>query len=628
MTSRSFPRVMKKLLFPTLGALALVAAGLSPLFGATIDVLLATGQTPASAGLNRVGSVAGGMWDRGGRVWMEGRYQPDAPSVLERNAVWLWTAAGTTGEVYSDGNAVPYYVGGVAGPVIPMSVPRLQPRFGKYVPPANYAVFGSGVASVPAAQGMLRALWTRRLDLPGDLAAAFVLVNDLESHLDGVRQFVRPQIDDAIIRLRASAAGLDTNYTFGLEGGGAVQFYFNSVISEAGGQGSGSMVWQAVTDRGAVVGGLSNVVRAVAASSGLQLPGLPGGLYSSLRILGVDPGESLLWEAGTNGGTLVMRGEPGALTPLLGPGMAAPPGRVAAPSGTAPLGSVGAVGLVSHGAAVMAEAIYGPSAGVLAGRAALLLHDGVKSKLFALQGDVVEGAPDRTVLQPFTPGGYDWPDTNVVAFYGPVRGATFPLDVQAVLLASETRVRMLARQQDPLPVPAGVDRIVRFPFSVLSAKPDGTVAFAAEIEFLAGGRKEILYTVTPGVPDRYQVILSAGDTLSIPTRDGPRPATIRGFTGVAWRPGTFDKLLVSVDLETTGASAVLLVDPATAVRMDASFVSGRLRVRWPAGGGSVESTVSLGMPVWSPVESPVTERDGFREVEVDPAGVTRFFRVR
>ena len=194
---------MKKLLFLLLGAMAWILAGLFPVVGATIDVLLATGQTPGSAGGARVASVAGGVWDRGGRVWMQGRYRADAPSVLERNALWSWTGSGAA-EVYSDDDSVPYYVGGVAGPPIPMSVPRLAARFGGYVPPANYAVFVSGVASVPAAEGMLRALWTRRLDLPGDLPQSYFVVNDLESHRDGVRAFIRPQIDDAIIRLRAS----------------------------------------------------------------------------------------------------------------------------------------------------------------------------------------------------------------------------------------------------------------------------------------------------------------------------------------------------------------------------------------------------------------------------------------
>jgi hypothetical protein len=342
----------------------------------------------------------------------------------------------------------------------------------------------------------------------------------------------------------------------------------------------------------------------------------------------VDPGENLLWEAGTNGGTVVLRGEAGAWTPLLGPGMPAPPTRANTPSAATPLGTVGTIGLVAHGAAFFAEATYDASAGVLAGRVALLRHDGNAPQIFALEGEAVESTVSGGVLQRFTPGGYDWPDTNLAAFYGPVHGGTFSSQSQALLLASEGRLRQLARQQDPLPVPADVDRIFQFRFPVLAAKPDGTVAFAAEVEFLDRHRQEILYTVTPGPTNRYNVILSAGDTFSVSTPDGPRTATIARFNGAAWRPGTFDQLLVSVDLSVAGTSAVLLVDPAITVRMDASFVSGRLRLRWPAGGGSVESTVSLGMPAWSPVVSPVTERDGFREVEVDPAGVTRFFRVR
>ncbi len=623
---------MKTLLTLVLGAwtFLLATCPLSLVSGATIDVLLATDQTPGDAGLARVLSVAGGFWDRGGRVWMQGLYRPDAPSIVERNAVWLWTApAAGTREFYRDGNSVPYYVSGVAGPPIPMSVPRYAAGFGGYVPPANYAVFSSGVAGVPAAEGMIRALWTRRLDLPGDIAAAYFVVNDLESHRDGVRAFVRPQIDDAIIRLRASTAGLDTNYFFTTSDGGGVQKYFNSVIDEPVSGNSGNLVFQARADLTGVISGLSNVVRVVAASSQLGLPSLPGGLYSSLRILGVDPGENLLWEAGTNGGTVVLRGEPGAWMPLLGPGMPAPPSRASAPSPTSPLGTVGTVGLVAHGAAFFAEATYDASAGVLAGRAALLRHDGSAPQIFALEGEAVESTVSGGVLQRFTPGGYDWPDTNLVAFYGPVRGGTFSFESQALLLASTGRLRQLARQHDPLPVPANVDRIFQFRFPVLSAKPDDTVAFAAEVEFLDGRRQEILYTVTVGPTNRYDVILSAGDTFSVSTPDGPRTVTIARFNGAAWRPGTFDKLLVSVDLSVAGTSAVLLVDPSIPVRMAASLAAGRLLLRWPTGpGGIIESAVSLAPPIWSPVTLPVTERDGFRELEVDTDGVLRFFRIR
>lgn len=138
-----------------------------------------------------------------------------------------------------------------------------------------------------------------------------------------------------------------------------------------------------------------------------------------------------------------------------------------------------------------------------------------------------------------------------------------------------------------------------------------------------------MYTVTPGAPHRYNVILSAGDTFSVTTPEGPRTATIARFNGAAWRPGTFDQLLVSVDLSVAGTSAVLLVDPSFPVRMDASIVSGRLRMRWPTGpGGTIECASSLALPIWSPVTLPVIERDGFREVDVDTDGLARFYRIR
>lgn len=114
-----------KLSLLTLGAWGLLLAALTPVAGATINVILATDQTPGDAGVARVASVTGGIWDRGGRVWMPGLYRPDAPSIVERNALWVWTAPTGSGEVYSDDDSVPYYVGGVAGDPIPMSVPRL-----------------------------------------------------------------------------------------------------------------------------------------------------------------------------------------------------------------------------------------------------------------------------------------------------------------------------------------------------------------------------------------------------------------------------------------------------------------------------------------------------------------------
>lgn len=300
------------------------------------------------------------------------------------------------------------------------------------------------------------------------------------------------------------------------------------------------------------------------------------------------------------------------------------------PGAATPLGSVGAVGLVNHGAAFVAEATYGTAARGLAGRTALLLHDGTTSKPFAREREVAAGPGGPVELQRFTPGEYDWPDSTLVTFFGPVRGGGFPFERQALLFADEHSLRHLAIQNDPLPVPAGVDRIVQFRFPVLSARPDRAVAFAADVEFTDGRRQEILYLVKPGSPNRYQVILSSGGTFSLSTREGPRVHTIRGFRLAEWRPETFDKLLVTVNLQLAGASAVLVVDPFPATpQIESSLVGGRLRLRWPvAAGATVESAASLTIQDWSAVTLPVTERDGFRELEIDPDGIARFYRVR
>jgi hypothetical protein len=312
--------------------------------------------------------------------------------------------------------------------------------------------------------------------------------------------------------------------------------------------------------------------------------------------------------------------------------MPAPPARGAAPSVATPLGTVGAVGLVAHGAAVMAEAVYSPSAGDLAGRAALLLHDGHTAKLMAFENELVDGTVPGTRLQRFTPGGYDWPDTNLAAFYGPVRGGTQPFETQALLLAGENNVWLLARQYDPLPVPANIDRIVQFRSSVLAAKPDGTVAFAAEVEFMDGTRREILYSATPGIPNRYQVILSAGDAFPVSTPEGTRIATLRHFNLAQWRPGTFDQLLVSVDLQVDGTSAVILVDPTATpaeARLEAAIVGDHIRIRWPESvTGTLEGAESVAADPWTLVTSPVTVLEGYRQVEMAIEGATRFFRLR
>ena len=42
-----------------------------------------------------------------------------------------------------------------------------------------------------------------------------------------------------------------------------------------------------------------------------------------------------------------------------------------------------------------------------------------------------------------------------------------------------------------------------------------------------GSRRDILYAVTPGVPNRYEVMLAGGDTFTIQTPEGPRIGTVR-----------------------------------------------------------------------------------------------------
>jgi hypothetical protein len=125
-------------------------------------------------------------------------------------------------------------------------------------------------------------------------------------------------------------------------------------------------------------------------------------------------------------------------------------------------------------------------------------------------------------------------------------------------------------------------------------------------------------------------VLSAGDSFVVATPDGPRTATIRRFQSAQWKPGTFDALLVSVDLQIDGTSAVLLVDPAPPadVRLEALFEGGRWRLRWPEGAaGTVEVAESVTAGSWSLLGLPVTARDGYLEVEL-AEGPARFFRWR
>lgn len=249
----------------------------------------------------------------------------------------------------------------------------------------------------------------------------------------------------------------------------------------------------------------------------------------------------------------------------------------------------------------------------------------------AFAEEIVDGTAPGTRVQNLSVGAHDAPDPSRISFIGSVRGGTQPFETQALLEASEFGVRLLARQQDPLPVPANVDRIVRFLLPVVSAAPDGRVAFAAETEFLDGTRREILYVVTPGLPHRYDVLLASGDTFTVQTPEGPRIATVRRIHSAQWRPGTFDALLVSVDLLGEGNSAVLLVGPdgPVEVRLDAALLEGVIRLRWPTDAvGSVEVSGSLDAGSWTPLGVPVSVVDGRRQADIQLEGTARFFRFR
>jgi hypothetical protein len=287
--------------------------------------------------------------------------------------------------------------------------------------------------------------------------------------------------------------------------------------------------------------------------------------------------------------------------------------------------------LVSHGTGILANVLYAPTAGDLANRSALLMHDGTVPRLLAFSEEIVDGTAPGTRVVNLSVGAQDAPDLTSVAFIGSVRGGTQPFETQALLHASEFSVRLLARQFDPLPVPANVDRIVSFRLPVVSAAPDGRVAFAADVEFLDGTRRDILYVVTLGLPNRYEVMLSSGDTLTVQTPEGPRVGTVQRINAAHWRPGTFDKLLVSVDLRVAGTSAVLLVGPdgPTEVRLDATFEGDRIRIRWPQDAeGRLEVSGSLEAVAWTPWGGLISVLDGQREAEVPTEGEVRFFRFR
>jgi hypothetical protein len=151
------------------------------------------------------------------------------------------------------------------------------------------------------------------------------------------------------------------------------------------------------------------------------------------------------------------------------------------------------------------------------------------------------------------------------------------------------------------------------------------------VEFLDGTRRDLLYVVTPGLPNRYEVMLGSGDTFTVQTPAGPRVATVQRIQAAHWRPETFDKLLVSVDLTGAGNSAVLLVGPdaPTEVRLDAAFVDGRIRLRWPQDAvGSVEVSGTLDATGWTPLEATVSTVEGQRQAEIPAEDGTQFFRFR
>ena len=605
---------------------------LRPPAHATVQVVLVTDQTPGDAGLLRVQEVLGGVWDRSGNVLLSGRYQPETPGGIDRNAIWTWTGPNSARELYSDGDAVPYYSIPGAGTVIGMSVPIIQPRSGGYRPPPGYWCFLSAVTSRPPEIPEMQACW---VDAPGhrpaELMTEFV-VNDLETHLDGTVLFTRPTIAGAVVRPRASTDGLDGQLAFFKPGGGAVQYYVNGSYAEGISGRGGSVIWIVRSDFAAVASERKGVVRMIAASSGMALPNLPGGRWSSLRVLGVTPDEALLWEAGVPGGTSILRGDAGSWEALLEPGMPSPPVRFAPPSPATPVASVGTAALVDQGSGVLAAVRYDLAAGDMAGRTALVLHDGSQPRLLAFEQETVDGSAAGTRLEPVSLlNNFDSPGLDQVAFFNPVRGGTQPFPTVALLLAGEANVHLLARQGDPLPVPADVDRIVQFRFPVLSARNDRSVAFAAEVEYLDGSRQEVLYNAQPGLPNRYEVLLRSGETFSFDTRDGRREATIHQFTSAEWSPGTRRDLLVGVTL-TSGGSAVLLLvgDAEEPPRLSATAIDGGLRLRWPlADPRTVESTHSLDSAEWIRVELVPDIIDGdTREIRVpiDPVS-SRFFRL-
>lgn len=582
-----------------------------------VEVVLATGQTPRDAGMARVGELDGGLWDEAGRVLLSGRYRPSPPSPVGRNAIWVWSGPASATELYTDGDSVPYTSGPVVGPVIPISVPRIQPRLGGYRPPANYWAFQSRVATALPLIPENQALW---VDHPvGTADPTIFVVNDLEDHVDGAVRFTRPTLSDAIIREVQ---------------GGPVQIFVNGVYPTTAGGRGGAVVWRARMPFAPVISERHGVVQLVAAASGMGLGSLPGGRWPFLRLMGVLPDKNLLWEAGGTDGTSVLRGEPGAWSALLEPGMAAPPARGAVPSPATPVARIGPVALAAGGAGVIAEATYAAAAGDLSGRSALLMHDGTTLRLMAFAREIVDGTAPGTRVDGVSLGAVDAPTTSLAAVYQTITGGTRPFSTQALLLASDTGTWLLARQSDPLPEPAGVTRVVQFRFPVLAARPDGTVVFAAEVELAGGRRREVLYEVTPGLPNAYRVLLSAGDTFPVATSDGLRTATITRFNSASWRPGIFDRLLVAVDLAGDAQSAVILLGGGaeTAVRLEPILdgLEGVLRLRWPATVPSIlESSPSLMLPDWRPVPiEPVLAGDS-REVRIpiDTPG-PRFFRLR
>ncbi len=609
----------------------LILLGLASAEAATIQVILATDQTPGDAETFEVATVGGGIWDRAGRILMSGRYKPGSLGAIDRNATWVSTGPGTTRELYADGDSVPYFSIPVGGPVIAMSVPIVQPRFRGYVPPPDFWAWQSSVVTRLPEIPESRAYWVDWLAGPPGLQPTQFIVNDLEEHIDGAVRFVRPDIEGVIIRERPSAAGLDSGTTFVTPGGGVVQFFVNGSYSGGGGGRSGSVVWIARSDQGAVASQRRGVVQMIAASAGMGLPSLAGAAYSYIRVMGVDPDGELLWEVGNTDGIAVQRGSLGSWTPLLSPGMAAPAVRGGMPSAATPVSQLTSLQLVSHGAGILANAVYAPTAGDLANRSALLMHDGTVPRLMAFSQEIVDGTAAGTRVVNLSVGAQDAPNLSSIAFIGSVHGGTLPFETQALLHASEFSIRLLARQFDPLPVPANVDRIVSFRLPVVSAAPDGRVAFAADVEFLDGTRRDILYVVTPGLPNRYEVMLGSGDTFTIQTPGGPRLATVQRIHAAHWRPETFDKLLVSVDLTGAGNSAVLLVGPdaPSEVRLDAAFVEGRIRLRWPEGAvGSVEVSRTLDASEWTPLEASVSTVEGQRQADIPTDDGTQFFRFR